>query len=336
MNKRNQIILILLAILCTACLLSGCKDNERGNEAIPSTTVVLTVGEEEISVSEMNYYGLSFLDGLHMPEDTDMNAYYSQDYPTLNDALKAQLLTQMRQTKILYLKAIEEGITLSEEDEATVKELVDEYMKAYDAEKLERLGLSQEVLTHVYTQMQMILKLETKLAAEAGSGEVVSYGTIDNLVFLTIEVDENGNAVVDADGNYVSLSKEEQEKQKALAEEVMQKLKDGEAAEDLIEEYDLALTSGSVHGTTESLQKTYNLKDGEVSEVLSNDFGYSVVKMVALEDKDYTDRVGAYNAQTAAQEVVQSQESAWFDAFPISDEDLNEDVWNAFNFQDLQ
>lgn len=336
MKKRNRIISILLAILCTACLLSGCKDNGKGSEVSPSETVVLTVGGEEISLSEVNYYGLSFLNGLHMPENTDMNAYYSQDYPTLNDALKAQLLTQMRQTKILYLKAIEEGITLSEEDEKKVKELVDEYTKSYDAEKLERLGLNQEVLTHVYTQMQMILNLETKLAAEVESGEVVSYGTIDNLVFLTIEVDENGNAVVDEDGNYVSLSKEEQEKQKALAEEVMQKLKDGETAEALIEEYDLAATSGSVHGTTESLQKTYNLKDGEVSDVLSNNFGYSVVKMVALEDKDYTDRVGAYNTQSAAQEAVQSQESAWFDAFPVSDEDLNMDAWNAFNFQDLQ
>ncbi len=335
MKKKKQIITILTAILCIACLLTGCKDNGQNSGKAPSEVLVLTVGGEEIHLSEVNYYGLSFLNGLHMPSDTDMSAYYSQEYPTMNDALKAQLLMQIRQSKILYLKAVEQGITLSEEDEKKVKELVDEYRKAYDAARLEQLGLDEEVLTRVYTQMQMILNLEAKLAEEAESGEDVSYGTIDNLVFLTIEVDENGNAVVDENGNYVSLSREEQERQKALAEEVMEKLKNGEAAEDLIEEYDLSATSGEIHGTTESLRTAYTLKDGEVSDVLLEDFGYNVVKMVALEDKDYTEKVNAYNAQTAAQEAVKQQENAWFEEFSISDTDVNEEVWKAFDLQDL-
>lgn len=335
MKKKKQIISILTAILCIACLLTGCRDNGQSNGKTPSEVLVLSVGGEEVHLDEVNYYGLSFLNGLHMPPDTDMSAYYSEEYPTMNDALKAQLLMQIRQTKILYLKAVEQGITLSEEDEKNVRELVDEYMKSYDAARLEELGLDQEVLTQIYTQMQMILNLEAKLANEAESQESESYGTIDNLVFLTIEVDEDGNAVVDENGNYISLSREEQEKQKALAEEVMEKLKNGESAEDLIEEYDLSATSGEVHGTTESLRTAYNLKDGEVSDVLLEDFGYNVVKMVALEDKDYTEKVNAYHAQTEAKKVVEQQENAWFEEFSISDEDVNEEVWKAFDLQDL-
>ena len=119
------------------------------------------------------------------------------------------------------------------------------------------------------------------------------------------------------------------------AEEALARRKDGEELDDLIAEYDLAATSGTTHATSDSIKETYGLSDGEISDVIENEYGYTIVKVVASEDQDYTDSVNSYYQNSATQEAVKNQEQEWFDAFPISDDDVETDVWNAFSLQEF-
>lgn len=341
MNKKLMAIILMISmsisIFLTGCGTdSGSYTQAAGNGKDPSKVLVLSVGEDDVYLNEVNYYALSLLEGMGVPEGTDMTQYYSDSYPTWDDAFKAQLLLQIRQSKILYLKAVEEGITLTAEEEQEMDGLVDEFIAGYDSEALKNYGLDKEVLTKIYMQIGMIRKLEQTIEedfdAEAAK---VSYGTIENVVFLTAKLDENGNAIVDEDGNYEKVSAAEQEKQKELAEEALARMKAGEEAEDLIEEYGISDTSGTVHATTDSLTEVYHLENGEISDVLETDFGYVIVKMIALEDTEYTELANEYNTSTALQEAIEDQEQVWFDAFPISNKDVVEEVWEAFTFQDF-
>lgn len=342
--KKKIISLMLMITMSISIFLTGCGNNAGGDSNAqaasggkdPSKVLVLSVGDDDIYLNEVNYYALSLLEGMGVPEGTDMSQYYNDSYPTLDDAFKAQLLVQIRQSKILYLKAVEEGITLTDDEQKEMDGLIDEFMAGYDADDLEKYGLDKEVLTKIYTQIGMIRKLEQKIADDSEiSTDGESYGTIENMVFLTVKLDESGNAIVDEDGNYEMVSEEEQAKQKQLAEEALTRIKEGEAMEDLIDEYGISSTSGTVHGTTQSLSDTYHLKDGEISDVMETDFGYTIIKMVALEDADYTEKANAYNASSALQDAIDEQEQTWFDAFPISAKDVVGDVWEAFTFQDF-
>lgn len=343
MNKKLMAVILMIIMSISICL-TGCgADADSGsytqavaNGKDPSKVLVLSVGEDDVYLNEVNYYALSLLEGMGVPEGTDMTQYYSDAYPTWDDAFKAQLLLQIRQSKILYLKAVEEGITLTAEEEQEMDALVDEFIAGYDAEVLKNYGLDKEVLTKIYTQIGMIRKLEQTIEEDFNSETAkVSYGTIENVVFLTAKLDENGNAIVGDDGNYEKVSAAEQEKQKELAEEALARLKAGEAVEDLIEEYGISDTSGTVHATTDSLTEVYHLENGEISDVLETDFGYVIVKMIALEDTEYTELANEYNTSTALQEAIEDQEQVWFDAFPISNKDVVEEVWEAFTFQDF-
>lgn len=341
--KNRKSCMILAIMLSMVMLLAGCGTKQQGQTSSQaaakngkaSETLVLMVGDEEIYLNEVNYYALSFASGMGVTEDTDLDAEFSQDYPTMDDALKAQFLLTIRQTYILYQKALEEGVTLTDEEEATADEQVQNYLDATSQETLEKFDIDEEMLAKIFRVYQIVQKFEQQIANEM-EVEDVSYGTYYNFVLLTVEVDEDGNAVLDDDGNYVEVSQSEKDKQKALAEEIQERLAAGEDAEDLIEEYDLSATSGLMHATTDSLRDTYNLEDGECSEVQETNFGYVVVKITDIEDEEYSNNVKEYTVAMNAQDYVEEKESEWFDAFPIEDDDVEQDVWDAFTFKDFQ
>lgn len=341
MKQRKVTAMVLAFTMCLAMLLTGCGSGDSNTSVqsaagkkAPSEVLVLRVGDDEIYLNEVNYYALSMIKGMGVPEGTDMSQHYSADYPTMDDAFKAQLLAQIRQSKILYLKAVEEGITLTAEEEEEMNGLIDEFIASSDQEQLDKFGLDKEVLTKIYTQVGLIRKLELQIADQIKADDV-GYGTAENLVFLRVELDENGNAIVNEDGSYSYLSEEEQEQQRQLAEEALERLKNGEEPEDLIQEYGLEETSGTIHGTTDSMREAYGLADGEISEIIENDYSYTIVKMTKLEDTEYTETIHSYQMQTAAQEAIEEQENAWFNEFSISEDDLEQDVWEAFTFQDF-
>lgn len=327
--------MLCLIILLTACSTgSGSGTQAAANGKTPSETLVLKVGDNEVYLNEINYYAIAFIAKMGITEASDLDAAFSQNYETLDEALKAQFLVSIRQSQILYEKALEEGVTLTDEENAAVGEMVRDYIASNDGERLDKFGIDEELLTHVFTVYQTVQKFEQQIVNEMDV-EAVPYGTYYNFVFLTIELDDNGNAVINDDGTYVYLSESEQERQKELAEEVRGRLADGEAPEDLIEEYDLSATSGLVHATTESLRDTFGIKDGEISEVRENDFGYIVARIEALEDTEYTEYVRSYNASSQAQDYLEEKEKAWLDEYPIKEEDIVEKVWNAFTFKDF-
>lgn len=339
MKNKKYLMAVLALVLCVSMLVTGCGNGKSGGngqngKTDPAQTLVLKVGDEEIYLNEMNFYALSFAQSYGIDENADLDAFYSTDYPTMDDAYKSQFLIGVRQSKILYIKAVEEGITLTSEDEELVTQSMDKFRNMYGEDTLSGYGIDDDTLKKICTEMQMVAKLQNKLSENA-QYEEVDYGSFYNIVLLTIEVDEDGNAVVDSDGNYIPLSDEKKDEQKANAEEILARLKNGEDAEALIEEYKISDASSLLHATTESLTKTYGLKDGEISDIIDNDYGYKIVKIVSLHDEDYTATVNEYNKSNASSEAVDAQMNAWFDEFVINEDDLDADVWAKFTFKDF-
>ena len=340
--KKGTIVTVICAVLiCLSLILAGCEGStsSANTQAAaggkdPSEVWVMRVGDQDIYLNEVNFYAYSFAKNFALGEDTDLTAPYSTDYPTWDDAYKAQLLLQIRQSKILYIKAQEQGITLTDDEMDQVAESVTTFKNGCGEGVLDQYGIDDDLLTEMYQEISMIRKLEDGIKEES-SYEAVDYGSYYNLVFLTVELDEAGNAVLDEGGAYVKLSQSEQDAQREKAEEVLARLQEGEKPEDLIEEYDLADTSGLLRASTDSMSETFGLKDGETSDIIENDFGYTIVQIVKLHDEEYSESVNSYGESTAGSSAVEKQEQEWFDAFVITEEDLDSDVWGAFTFADF-
>lgn len=328
--KKKLLAMALSVAMCCGLLLTGCEQKESQN---PAEQLVLNVGEENIYMNEVNFYALSFAQALGITANTNLDEAFSADQ-TYDDAYKAQLLVQIRQSKILYLMAVEKGITLSDAELAEAQSNAEAFLSKYDVQEQEKYGFTLESLTEIYKQREMIMVLEKQMASEVvlDTEEDTEYGTVSNMIFLKVEIDENGSAVLDENGEYVFLSESEQAEQKANAEAALERAKNGEAFEDLIEEYGIGLVSGEVHATKSSIESTYGLKDGEISDIIENDYSYTIVQVINNYDEEYSKTVEAYYLNTQQKESVSAQEQEWFDNFEISDDDLRQDVWDAFSF----
>ena len=343
MIRRKYIAVIISVVLCLALVLAGCGKDKKDSGSTqaaaggkhPSEVWVIKVGGEEICLNEVNFYAYSFTKNMGLEAgNTDLTSYFSPDYPTLEDALKSQLLLQMRQSKILYLKAKEAGIELTADEKKSVEQSVRDFKDSFDSELYAEYGFDDELMKEIFTEQNMIYKLEDSIRSEA-EYESVQYGAFYNLVFLTVKLDDSGNIELDDKGEYVRVSKSEQEAQKEKAEEVLLRLQEGEDPEALINEYKLSDTSGLVHASTDSMTDTYHLKDGETSGVLENSFGYSIVQIVKLYDEEYTSKVDSYSSESAVQSALDTQETQWFDSYIFGTGDMNQAVWDAFTFADF-
>lgn len=332
--KKKILRMTAILAMCGLMGLTGCKAGNTAGSTDASKVLVFTIADKEVYLDEVNYYAFAMLQGMGVPEGTDMSAYYSKDYPTLDDAYKAQLITKIQQSKVLYYQAVEQGVTLTKDEQEDIEYRVDEFIDSFGEETLSAYGMDRELLITIYTEIETGSKLETQIEASVVM-EPVTYGTTMNIVIPRVELDENGGVLMDNAGDYVYLSEAKQEQQRQLAEEILLRIQEGEDMEDLIEEYDLTATSGTMHNTTDSLQEAYGLQNGEVSEVLEDDFSYSIVKMIRLEDADYTSKVNDYNNSSAIQTTLDEQKNAWFNAYPVTEEDIEQEVWEEFTFQDF-
>ena len=147
--KKKILAMIMIMTMSIATLLTGCGaadgsgnsgGQSTGNSSKnPEKVLVMKVGDREIYLNAVNYYALSVIEAMGITEGTDMSAAYNDTYPTMDDAVKAQLLLQIRQTAILYQKAEEKGITLNDDQKKEVEDLVAQYKEKYDADTLKRL-----------------------------------------------------------------------------------------------------------------------------------------------------------------------------------------------------
>ncbi len=327
----KRFLAILLTGVVALSMLTGCTSSDKSEGEKAAETLVLTVGDEEVYLNEMNFYARGLYGSMDLSNYSGLDDKFSADYATLDDALKAQVLLQIRQTKILYIKAKEKGITLTDKELENMENNVTQYIATNDEAVLASYGIDRELLEKTYTEYAIISKMEEQMKEEY-STHADSYGTYESLIFLKVKLDEDGNPIKAEDGGFTYLNETELAELKAKAEEAHTKALEGEDFDTLIEEYGLEMTSGENHVASEELKKNYGLKDGEISDVIESDAGFMIVKIVALEDEEYSASANEYMNSTEAEESLSQQEQAWFDEFVINDDDLVQKVWDTFTF----
>ncbi len=158
MNQLKRVFLLSLALCLAAFSLVGCSDNTISKEDY-SQTVAATFGDENIYLDEANF----LLRLTQVQYDYNYYSYYGS-YPTASfyeqdtstagktywDQIKEDTMAVILQTRILCAKAEELGVSLTEEDEASVKESVNSFLEETDSAVLEASGANEALLTAIY------------------------------------------------------------------------------------------------------------------------------------------------------------------------------------------
>lgn len=286
--KGKKIIPLLLAAVMGISVLAGCGNSIDGKKT------GATLDGEEISLGFMNFmarYQQAIYDG----QFSGMfgTGFWSQDlFGEGTDTETSVKKNVAENIELLYLledHMEDYKVEITEEEQAKMKEAAEKFMADNSKEAIEQMGATQEYvekmlrLNTIQNKMRkaMDAEVDTEVSDEEAAQKTISYVKVGN----TSTTDEEGN------------SKEyTEEEKKALKQEVQifatSAKGDMEAA---AETAGYTVSEASYGKDEESLDSALieaadKLKDGELSDVITGEDAFYVVRMDSTFDEEETEK----------------------------------------------
>lgn len=289
----------------TAALLAGCGNKDAaGDDALKDEAVTMEQGS--ISMGEARLYAYvmkSQYETYYGPSIWDMEV---EDGTTFGDSVKNMITEQLVQMMVLNSQAEDYGVSLSDEDNQAVEEYVENFKTNIGEDVMEKEGITEDDVRAVVQQStlagyvyQAMLDAEEVELTDEEKAEAACI-KVQHVLISTTDTTKK-----DAEGNNVDMTDEEKEtylsEQKAKAEEVLAKAKNGEDFKALADEYssenagfEFAFDKNGFDPVNMSSMvepfytAAWTLGEGEISELVESQFGYHIIKCVSLNDEEAT------------------------------------------------
>lgn len=267
--KNKRVIWALILLVTVSVFISACSDEKAGK-------AVAKVNDENITEDELEKY----VD--YRKKEAELSGYIAPEMWgqviegsefTYEQQLKQSSLQDLINQRVLLQKADEEEI------EVTNKELdkeLEEFRNTEEKEKnfndyLDQLGISEEYFEEMYKQGMTINKLMDKLVK------------IDEKS-VKEEYEANKESYDKIKASHILVETKEE------AEEVKNKIKEGEDFAELAKEYstdpsaeqnagDLGFFGKDANLVPEFKDAAFELKKGEVSGPVKSEYGYHIIKV---------------------------------------------------------
>lgn len=285
MRNFKKILCILLAMVTAAVSLLSCSNSLKSTEEELRT--VMRVGEQEVPYELYRYLVMSYKSD--MPEGTEIT-------PEVEAEIKYNVEEALRDIYAIFAVAREHGISTEDDTvKAAVDAAVKEYQNGFEKTELYVEDLKAQYMNHSVHKLlqskqvcsdELYYKLMTDGTFETDEKELhdMIYGDGFVRVKQVLIVGESARSSF-GDTYFVGGEDHTDEEAKAIAETVLEKARNGEDFDALVSEYGESLfmfknTDG--YYVCEGMWEDVNwnavksLEEGEVSEVVSSDSGYSV------------------------------------------------------------
>ena len=285
-NRVKQIGLIFLSVL----LVTGLTACGIGNKW------VFSINGEKLSYKDITAVGLIFAKEYNLADASLLQEKY-EGSETYGDYYKKQFEEEILKTLLFYNEAKANGIKLSKEESRRVEDYAENLVEDFGRDYLKEKKITRSDFEKIYemrllgdSYIKDISKDDT--GSEKDSEDTLRYIKVFQVLFPTVELDDNGMVQSDQDGKTRKLSEAEIEEKKNAALEFHQKVQDGGDMEALLQGYDRAVTGMEQYLKYSDLSVEYKkeidaLSEGDISDVITADYGYCVVKLLESDAKEY-------------------------------------------------
>ena len=323
-NRNRRMTAALLTVLLL--LLSGCMDSLKGSK------VVLTTGFEKNEVFRIEDMSCTLPEAMVYLINTK-NRYesvygreiwnVSLDGVTLEENIKETVLAQLAQQKTMNLLARQNGVALSEEEEARVMHAAETYFQSLSEEEKSALQITVKDVEELYREYALARKVYQYIIKDINpeiSDDEARTITVQYIYFRT--------CVLDGTGRKIEYSEEEKQEILRKAEEVRFQLKNEEADfEELILKYSDSEEGTCSFGKGEKDQAfedaAFNL---EISDIVETPDGYYLIKCISTFNRTETDANKVKIVEKRREEVFGQE---YEDFVAALTRNLNEDLWQS-------
>lgn len=326
-NRNRRMTAALLTVLLL--LLSGCMDSLKGSK------VVLTTGFEKNEVFRIEDMSCTLPEAMVYLINTK-NRYesvygreiwnVSLDGVTLEENIKETVLAQLAQQKTMNLLARQNGVALSEEEEARVMQAAETYFQSLSEEEKSALQITVKDVEELYREYALARKVYQYIIKDINpeiSDDEARTITVQYIYFRT--------CVLDGTGKKIEYSEEEKQEILRKAEEVWFQLKNEEADfEELILKYSDSEEGTCSFGKGEKDQAfedaAFNLETDEISDIVETPDGYYLIKCISTFNRTETDANKVKIVEKRREEVFGQE---YEDFVAALTRNLNEDLWQS-------
>ena len=326
-NRNRRMTAALLTVLLL--LLSGCMDSLKGSK------VVLTTGFEKNEVFRIEDMSCTLPEAMVYLINTK-NRYesvygreiwnVSLDGVTLEENIKETVLAQLAQQKTMNLLARQNGVALSEEEEARAMQAAETYFQSLSEEEKSALQITVKDVEELYREYALARKVYQYIIKDINpeiSDDEARTITVQYIYFRT--------CVLDGTGRKIEYSEEEKQEILRKAEEVRFQLKNEEADfEELILKYSDSEEGTCSFGKGEKDQAfedaAFNLETDEISDIVETPDGYYLIKCISTFNRTETDANKVKIVEKRREEVFGQE---YEDFVAALTRNLNEDLWQS-------
>ena len=326
-NRNRRMAAALLTVLLL--LLSGCMDSLKGSK------VVLTTGFEKNEVFRIEDMSCTLPEAMVYLINTK-NRYesvygreiwnVSLDGVTLEENIKETVLAQLAQQKTMNLLARQNGVALSEEEEARVMQAAETYFQSLSKEEKSALQITVKDVEELYREYALARKVYQYIIKDINpeiSDDEARTITVQYIYFRT--------CILDGTGKKIEYSEEEKQEILRKAEEVRFQLKNEEADfEELILKYSDSEEGTCSFGKGEKDQAfedaAFNLETDEISDIVETTDGYYLIKCISTFNRTETDANKVKIVEKRREEVFGQE---YEDFVAALTRNLNEDLWQS-------
>lgn len=256
------------------------------------------------------------------------------DGKSFGEHIKGEVINQITELKIIGEKAKEEGITLTEDELAEAKALAHEHFEGLSDADIDKYLITRELLEKVYADNMLAEKAFETLTLNVDtnvSDLEAKQITVQHLLIYGAEVDE--------DGKITPFSAEERnnayDKARALLEQAKETDDFYTLAETNSEAETIEYTFGRGQGPKEYSaafeQAAFTLKTGEVSDLISTEYGWHIIYCVSDFNKDATIQVKENIIEERRTKLFADLYAQWSADYDVV---INSEAWDAVSLEE--
>lgn len=256
------------------------------------------------------------------------------DGVTFGKMLKDEVIDQITQLKIIRSEALKEGIVLEEDEIAQANAYAKEHYDGLTQEDKEKYYITEELLRQVYTDNLLAEKVFENKTINVDN-EVSDYDskqiTVQHILIYSTDFDSNGNKI--------PLSAQEKEDAYNKIQGLLEAAKETDDFYSLAEantqadkiEYTFGRSNPPKEYGDAFVQAAFSLKTGEVSDIITTDYGWHIIYCVSDYNEDATIQVKEDIIETRRYNEFSKIFSEWSKNYDVV---INNEAWDAISLTD--
>lgn len=287
----KKIFTFILCLMMTISLI-GCSADKKA---------VAIVNGQNITLE--NYQKLLYLNKSSMESyyGSDIWSKKMEDGKTYSDTLKEMVLQTMIGSEVIYQQAEKDKVIPTDKQ---VQDQINSFNESTKnnseyQEQLKKMGINEDFLKFQFTRDLANTNLQKKFEEDTkiSETEMKKYYEDNKKSFYTDTVTASHILLKTQDSEGKELSAEKKKEAKKKAEEALAKVKSGEDFAKVAKKYsqDSSASKGGELGTfgrgkmvSEFEKAAFNMKKGEISDIVETEYGYHIIKVTGRVDKQET------------------------------------------------